>query len=112
VRRLRGPSRCGYDRRTPHRGETQFVRAWILLDLVPLHRLHAAMRLLGSAVPPMLAGMMWSTVSASAPQYAQVCASRSSMANRNVFQSAVFRSGLFLAGIRQLPSSRIVLLVW
>jgi len=58
----------GYVRRTPHRGLTQLVRAWILLDLVPLHLLHAAMRLEGSAVPPIDAGMMWSTVSASAPQ--------------------------------------------
>lgn len=101
----------GYDRRTPHLVLIQLVRAWMRLDFCPLHRLHAAMRLDGSAVPPIDAGMMWSTVSASAPQYAQVSASRLSMCKRMVFQSVVFRSGLFLAGIRRLPSFQIVLLV-
>ena len=93
-----------YDRRTPHLGLIQLMRECILFDFSPLHLLHAASRLLGSAPPPIEAGMMWSTVSASAPQYAQVCASRSSMASRRVFQSAVLRSGLFFAGISIEPA--------
>ena len=59
---------CVYDRRTPHLGFIQLMRECILFDLSPLHLLHAASRLDGSALPPIEAGMMWSTVSASAPQ--------------------------------------------
>jgi hypothetical protein len=49
-------------------GDTQFVLVCMRFDFWPLHLLHAAIRLDGSAVPPALCGMMWSTVFASAPQ--------------------------------------------
>lgn len=84
----------GYGTMTPHLGLVQLRRMLMRSAFCELHRLQQEMRLPGSLPPPREWGVMWSTVSASPPQYAQVCASRLRIDWRSRRHSSVRRSGL------------------